>query len=312
MKTIRFGSWAQYLKLKRQSRFRSAREFCVHAGLGISYPQYSRYESGEQLPSLPQALTIARALGIPALETILEWSRAQILPEHDTEKTSLEDLLVKVRSPEPAPVPAPAAAPVSEFPAISLDEVIVFNRSHLNLFSRDPRYRDIFSLVNSFSPEGLSIEEVALYLEVSRAVAESMTIELRDHGVVAYENGVARSHKRTFYFPDDAEFFGLRNQNLAHNFGQALSRLSYPDIAAKRAYRGLITRELTEEQLGGLINRLDRITTEVAHLPEVARPERVYSLCLLLGQRFERTPVPGLTRAVDAAVAAREALILGR
>ncbi|MGZ6371549.1 MAG: helix-turn-helix domain-containing protein, partial [Bdellovibrionota bacterium] len=70
--------WAKFLKTHRELHFRSAREFCAKLPVGISYPQYSRYESGDQLPPLEQALGLARLLKIPTAETLLEWSRAQV------------------------------------------------------------------------------------------------------------------------------------------------------------------------------------------------------------------------------------------
>ena len=53
------------------------------------------------------------------------------------------------------PTTVPQTAANGQFPQPSLDEVIVFNRSHLNLFQRDPHYRDIFTLANCFSPRAL-------------------------------------------------------------------------------------------------------------------------------------------------------------
>ncbi len=53
-----YQSWGGFLKSMREKRFRSAREFCSQVPMGIHYPQYSRYESGAQLPSLEQALAL--------------------------------------------------------------------------------------------------------------------------------------------------------------------------------------------------------------------------------------------------------------
>jgi transcriptional regulator with XRE-family HTH domain len=74
----KYPGWGNFLKLRREARFKSAREFCRMSELGISYPQYSRYEAGDQLPTLDSALSIGAILGIAPLETTIEWTLAQL------------------------------------------------------------------------------------------------------------------------------------------------------------------------------------------------------------------------------------------
>jgi hypothetical protein len=302
LKSPRYPTWGDFLKRHRKVRFRSAREFCAGKDIGISYPQYSRYESGEQLPSLEQAIEIYRHLDIPALEGVLEWTRAQAPGAAVREE--LEGLIARIRGGEglkdvPASVPVPTEGP-TRTPRISLDEVIVFNRSHLRLFMSDARYRDIFTLVNSFSPRPLEIGEVAESLGLTHERTREMTMNLVNLGVIEMEDGKCRSSKRTFYFPDDPDFFELRNLNLTHNASAILSKLQHSHLSDRRAYRGLITRELTAPQLEQVIARMEELISTVAHMPETDHPERIYSICLLAGQRFTREAAkvaqkPGLT-----------------
>lgn len=307
----RYEAWGEFLKQNREGRYRSAREFCTRAQVGISYPQYSRYEAGEQLPNLEQALLLCRLLEVPATVGLLQWSLSQV--EEANARGELEELLKKVVHPREAgampvaaepKVKAAEAPPVSQS-AVSLDDVIVFNRSHLKVFRSDPRYRDIFTFINACAPEWVASEEIALALEIPLEELERMLDCLSDLGVVLLAGGKARASKRNFYFPDDPDFFELRNLNLIHNATRILSGLSHDELQAKKAYRGLITRELTEEQVERVAAKLDQVIGEVVALPESADAQKIYSVCVLLGKRFERPQasllqafVQGLKRGV--------------
>lgn len=267
--------------------FRSAREFCAQLKVGISYPQYSRYETGEQLPNLDHALEICRLLKVPALEGLLQWNRAQVT---DPELLrSIERLLGRSNDAREEPAAPPRT------PGVPLDDVIVFNRSHLKLFRSDPAYRDVFTYVNSFSPEAIPLSEISGALGLAPAKLASMVRKLADHGVIDIVKGApkdseerCRATKSNFYFPDDEDFFELRNSNLSRNVDAILAKLSYQDVTTRKAYRGLITRELTALQLAKVIEDLEKLSGEVVELPETSRPDRIYSLCVLLGERYSR------------------------
>lgn len=295
----RYESWGEFLKGVRRRKYRSAREFCAQAQLAVSYPQYSRYESGEQLPPLDQAVGLFRHLEVPVLEGVLEWSRAQIQDEPAAQE--LANRLAALRSQVRESRVEPSAAPEAPGP-LPLDEMIVFNRAHLKLFSSDPFYRDIFTYLNSCAPRWVRVEEVALSLGLEPSRAAVMLSDLHDHGVVVQDAVAAlqdagaplrheprfRAAKRIFYFPDDPDFFELRNLNLAHNTDAILRRINHEDVSKKRAYRGLITRELNAEQLSQLIARMDQLLSETLCLPESETSDRVYSVCTLVGERFAR------------------------
>src|SRR5690606_22137423 len=97
---------------------------------------------------------------VPVLEGLLEWNRAQI--GDASVKKDVDALLDSIRTKglegalqagKPAAAPAaPEVTPqkvagvgVFTHATVSLDDVIVFNRSHLRLFLSDPMYRDIFT-----------------------------------------------------------------------------------------------------------------------------------------------------------------------
>lgn len=300
----KYQSWGEFLKKRRESHYRSAREFCARATVEISYPQYSRYEAGDQLPNLEQALHLCHLLEVPMLEGLMEWCRAQM--SDATARREVEVLLDQIRAnggsapvlPSGKPAIAQASslanggkvAGIGVFTAatINLDDVIVFNRSHLRLFSSDPVYRDIFTYINSYAPEWISITEIGAALGVPLAKMEKMVEQLSDLGVVLLAGEKCRATKRNFYFPDDPDFFPLRNMNLTHNTASIMRRLKHEDLLARRAYRGLVTRELTNDQLDRVVTRIDELVSDVVAMPETPNPERIYSLCLLLGERFER------------------------
>src|ERR1700747_1458189 len=128
-KRSKYSEFAAFLREKRGLKYRSARDFCTRVKIEVSYPQYSRYEAGEQLPSLPQALVIGEALGLAPVETTLEWNLAQV---EDAELASpIRELLEAVRTGSlNGQMPALPRVPAK----VQLDDVIVFNRSHRDLF----------------------------------------------------------------------------------------------------------------------------------------------------------------------------------
>jgi transcriptional regulator with XRE-family HTH domain len=295
----RYASWGEFLKKKRETYFRSAREFCNRLSLGISYPQYSRYEAGDQLPSLEQALELCRILSVSPLEGLLHWNRAQLAEDPDTLK-EVDQLLVRIRDEKPAgkaEVPAKAmGGATGGMTPLPLDNVLVFNRSHLKLFLSDPGYRDVFTYINSYAPEWVALEEIALSLNLTVPKTRSMVDSLADAGVLMIAEGKARASKKIFYYPDDSDFFPLRNVNLSHNAQSIMKRLKYEDLQHRRGYRGLLTRELTFKQLDWVIQRLEELTREVVALPETEQPDKIFSMCLLLGERFSRPARADLER----------------
>lgn len=286
MKEHPFSSWGVFLKKNREKIYRSAREFCQKIKIGISYPQYSRYESGEQLPSLEQVLRLCRYLEIPLSEGFMEWGIAQV--KDPLLHSELNSQLVNFRLMHTEEKAVKVKDTELESQTIPLDNVIVFNRSHLELFSSDPMYRDIFTYINSFYPALISAQELASALELPLERVEEMVHHLQKIGVIITQNGKFQVSKPLLYFPDDLEFFDLRNQNLSHNFNAIVRRLKHSDILGQKAFRGLYSRELSTEQLSFLIQKLEEIGNQVMRLPETDHPEAVYSLCLLLGSRFSR------------------------
>lgn len=305
----KYPLWGEFLKARREAKYRSAREFCAKVPIGISYPQYSRYEAGEQLPSLEHALELCKHLEVQVVEGILEWNRAQ-LPLESEAVSKLDQLLSGVRTGGPLtaletagrPIAPPSSTPAS--PAVRLDEVIVFNRSHLRMFGSDPAYRDIFTYINSYAPDWISSDEISRAMDIPSRKLSGMLDDLCEHGVIVMEGENCRASKRVFYFPDDADFFPMRNLNLVHNVSNIMRRLSFEDLNDRKAYRGLISRELTPAQLDLLISRLDGLLHDVVESPENGEPQKIYSLCVVLGERFDRAKVlpgalaQGLTTAI--------------
>lgn len=329
----RYQSWGLFLKRNRERSFRSAREFCTRTQLGISYPQYSRYEAGDQLPSLDQALKMSEILGMPLLETVLEWNQAQTA--QDSAREALRELLQKVRgnpgqsadtgASAPAGVPQSVGtgvvlnAGIKQSATKLLDDIIVLNRSHLKLFSSNPIYRDIFTFINSGSPEWVTLPDLCEALAIEPTLGLKLVTDLSESGVILLETVdgkvSCRSAKSNFYFPDDQDFFQLRNENLTHNVSRILGEIRLEQIQSRSAYRGLVTRELTRDQVRQLSERLEKLLSEMVELPETSDQDRIYSLCAVLGERFRRPrseaesqPQPGtpfgLKRKGEAPVAA--------
>lgn len=285
---MKFGD---FLKQLRQARYRSAREFCLKEGIGVSYPQYSRYESGEQLPPLATAIQIALRLQADLPLVLKYWCMEELRESTDVSS----EVFAALSGAFPASgqvASGVGAAPLAE--RVSLDDVIVFNRQHLRLFQTDPRYRDVFTYVNSFAlgSEGIALEELTQAMGISRQEVDVLTQRLDDLGILTLlPGGRVRSTKKNFYFPDDEEFFSLRNQNLLHNMQEILGTLDHSDLTARRGLRALVTRELTEEQFGRIMTTLEEALSEMVGMEEDSASAAIYSLAVLFGKRFERPQV---------------------
>lgn len=283
-------SFGEFLKEIRQNRYRSAREFCLREGLAISYPQYSRYESGEQLPSLETALSLGLKLGADQRATLRQWCLDQVGPQLGQ---TIRDILPEVA------VQTLTAKPLRER---SLDHVIVFNRQHLRLFESDPLYRDFFTYVNAFAMEeqGIEISEVAQALGIENQRANEMVARLDEVGVLsALPSARVRASKKTYYFPDDVDFFKLRNQNLTQNLTQILKEAAPSDYKDRRAFRGLVSRELTADQVEMLMVELEAVLARMMSVAEDRNARSVYSLCVAFGKRFERPASALLAPAIE-------------
>ncbi len=303
----KYERWGEFLKLRRQAKFRSAREFCSKEDLGISYPQYSRYEAGDQLPSLEHALQLCRLLSIPTLEGILEWNRAQM--GESKAGTEVDQLLAKVRASAIASQESAAGAinttlsknsGSKKLPlppeAVSFDDVVVFNRSHLKVFESDSRYRDIFTYVNSFAPEWITADEISKVLAIEPEKIDAMLEQLNDLGVILVGGGKCRATKSNFYFPDDPEFFNLRNANVEHNVSNLMKQITPESIEKRESFRGLISREFSPEQFAQLLGKVEELMNAGISFPQPKDPDRIYSICVLMGERFRR---PQAQTAID-------------
>ena len=280
--SAKYSGFADFLRKKRALKYRSAREFNACVKVGVSYPQYSRYEAGEQLPSLPQALSFGEALRLPVLEVTLEWNLAQIAGTEGSAASEIEALLVTLRS-DRAPVSRAKPIPVP------LDEVIVFNRSHRDLFLKDPAYRDIFTYINAFhASEEITAERISKALKISPKKLDGMLENLIELGVIHRHGKRFAAAKSNFYFPDDTDFFELRQQNVRHNLEKLLDQVTYTDLQEKKALRGLLTRELTSSQLGWVMGQIEGLLGRIVELPEDPEAKTIYSVCAVVGERFSR------------------------
>jgi transcriptional regulator with XRE-family HTH domain/DNA-binding MarR family transcriptional regulator len=306
----KYPSWGNFLKSRRETRFKSARELCRLMSVGISYPQYSRYEAGDQLPSLEQALSIGEILGVPPIETTIEWTVAQLPASQELTQGELTRMLDGRRGGGAKPATAPQSSHEKRLgQGLALDDVIVFNRSHLKVFGSDPAYRDVFTYVNSFGPDWIESEEIARALGLDSARVAALIEQLSELGVIHASEGKCRSTKRVLYYPDDEDFFTLRNFNFRHNAERILESLSHRDVASRKAYRGLVTRELTAEQAARLMASLEQVLSQAVAMPETPEARSVYSLCVLFGERFAKAEAamaaegafqPGLARSATA------------
>lgn len=295
MTNSKYAQFGLFLKKIRQEKYRSAREFSARNDLGISYPQYSRYEAGEQLPSLDQAVKIFELLGLPALQGTMEWCRAQVSDEKVGETlASLAQSAASGQALSPAP-----RRQIRD--ALGFGNTLVFNRAQLQLFASDPLFRDIFTYVNAYvrsgtgaeaSPGLVSAEEMSRAFDVSVERIVRMAGDLIQLGVLTEVQGGYRPAEQAFFFPNDADFFELRNKNIRHNVDKIMSGMTYDQISTGQAYRGLITRELSEAQVQEVIAELDSIIARVGQMKQAESPDQVYSLALVLGERFRRGTKP--------------------
>ncbi|MBI4924648.1 MAG: helix-turn-helix transcriptional regulator [Bdellovibrio sp.] len=295
----KYDSWGIFLRINREKVYRSARDFCNKINLGISYPQYSRYEAGEQLPNLNQALFLCQNLDIPYLEGFFQWSLSQISDAKIKEDISKQLVQLQSNNNEKSNGLATDSALSSDSlysttilktkkESFLMDNVFVFNRSHRELFELDPYYRDIFTYVNSFGPDLISINEVAIAHGLPFERTKKMLDDLVKLGVMERKDSQYKALKRVLYFPDDEDFFMLRNKTFLHNVHAIFNKIKYQDLATRQGYRTVVTRKLDLDQIGKLFTLIDELILKAADFPETKNEDKMFSLCILLGERFTR------------------------
>ncbi|MBI3534994.1 MAG: helix-turn-helix transcriptional regulator [Deltaproteobacteria bacterium] len=295
----KYDSWGTFLRINREKLYRSARDFCNKINLGISYPQYSRYEAGEQLPNLNQALFLCQNLDIQYLEGFFQWSLSQISDAKMKEDISKQLVQLQSNNNEKSNGLDTDSALSSDSlysttilktkkESFLMDNVFVFNRSHRELFEVDPYYRDIFTYVNSFGPDLISINEVAMAHGLPIERTKKMLDDLVKLGVMERKDSQYKALKRVLYFPDDEDFFMLRNKTFLHNVHAIFNKIKYQDLAARQGYRTVVTRKLDLDQIGKLFSLIDELILRAADFPETKNEEKMFSLCVLLGERFTR------------------------
>ncbi len=298
----KYELFGEFLRENRKKHHRSARGFCTTVDLGISYPQYSRYEAGEQLPSLEQVLKIADALEAPVMDAVQAWNLAQISDADARTRFREQWRLSKASESRPVEGPGHPGAQGGLKEAMALDDVIVFNRAHLRLFQSDPAYRDIFTAVNCANGWA-TVSAIAQALHIAPERLRPMLLALNDHGVIDLDGDYCKTSKSNFYFPDDADFFEIRNRNFIYEAQSILANLKAQDVATKRSYRSLLTRDLSHAQLLAVIEKLDLVMAQVLEMEHYADSERIYSVCALVGPRYSRVRAePFRTRAPSPAV----------
>jgi hypothetical protein len=148
----------------------------------------------------------------------------------------------------------------------------------------------VFTYINAFGGGWIGADEIASALGLDLRRVEAMLDQLSDLGVIYIQEGRCRSAKRILYFPDDEDFFELRNFNFRHNAERILADLSHRDVVDRKAFRGLVTRELTQAQAAQLMSGIEQVLSQAVAMPESADAREVYSLCVLFGERFARAP----------------------
>ena len=271
----------------------SARAFTLQKSLPLSYAQYTRLESGRQFPTLEVALQLAPALQVSALEMAMTWlqCRAQLSDLADSmlseELQAMEPVLRaqlqwRGRTQTLMRGRADPAAVADPYVFSGQQEEL---RARL---SQDPWIRDVFVYVNSNYPDWIQEQELADVLGISVADLTLRTALLAREGVLQSAGGRLRAKRRTYYFPDTEAFFQARNLNFSHNVSRILPTLSFGELAARRAFRSVISRVLTGDQLAQVIGRLEQLLQEMSEYPDPKEPGAIFSLCILMGERFRK------------------------
>ncbi|MEK7692119.1 MAG: hypothetical protein AAB425_13980, partial [Bdellovibrionota bacterium] len=179
----------------------------------------------------------------------------------------------------------------------SLDHVLVLNRKHRDILASDPNFRDVLTYIQSFKPELVSLGRVATEIGLSLLRVREMCAKLAENHLLEVIGDEARGVKQALYFPEDEDFFLLKNQSFTHNVSKILGQLSVEDLRNKRATRMLLTAALSEDDFKEVQRSLEGVVESVLSRkrPGATTDAPVYSVCVLAGRRFEsakRNSVP--------------------
>ena len=236
---------------------------------GVSYPQYSRYEAGEQLPkpSLRRFPSVrrweSRSLRRPWNGIWPRWREPRVRPRvklrHFWGRFGPTALRLRARS------RFPFRSMRSSFSIAAI--AIFFSRiRRIAIFSPTSTH---FMRLRKSPPK--KFQRPSRFL---RRNSIGMLENLIELGVIHKHGKRFAAAKSNFYFPDDTDFFELRQQNVRHNLEKVLDQITYSDLQEKRALRGLLTRELTPSQLGWVMGQIEGLLGRIVELPEDPRLRR--------------------------------------
>ena len=259
----------EFLKQKRQQKFRSALEFFRQVEFSFSYSLYADFEKGVALPSIDMMLELAKYFGIPEAEAAILWAKVQM--PNGTLKQVFTFVPTKYTEEK-------KQKHIDESP--DFENTWVFGPQELKVLKKTPELWDLCLLLAQSYPEEIAFSEIHLNKGTFKDWIRSGHLTMSKKGVALQCQHI--------YLPRTQEWDEVRRNNIKRASSDLLANISARDIQQARGYREIIHRQLSAEQIEQIVTKLKTLEAEFKTIPYSKSKDsqnQMQALILILGKR---------------------------
>lgn len=270
--------FGDYIRTARSKRYPRAKDFHQDKKLSCSYSMYSFIETGRKLPAPELLLEIGIKLKLNLNELLTIWLSTQINNESYKKllKTEIPNILLnqKIKDDDEAIGP-------------NLDNTLILTRPVIEYFLSDYLAYELFLYITAGNKK-ISFSEIqSTFSQFTLTDLKKKINRLQKLGLIEIKDNMVGRTKEYTYTPDDEHGAKLRNLNFINSSKAIIARPLPDKIKQKKAFRTTFTRLLNETQVSYIYEHLENLVNETGKLSDSS--DKTYSLCLLFGERFERS-----------------------
>ena len=270
----------------RVSRFRSVLAMFREAHLSFSYYTYADYERGALLPSVSDIMELAKYFKVDERPALLRWAEVQM------PTTRLKILFLQAgRGISPGPLQAGPHEATEKQTSPSFENTWVFGTPEQESIRKLPWFFELCQRLAFVHPKGLSHRELGLK---KQADLENL---IREHlqpwiaqGRMLFRDKRLHLASPHVHLPKAGSWQEVRKINLQRAIDKMSETINNNVIQGQQAYREIITRTLSEEQIVSWAQRLHELEAEfkaMSYLEEAGdKSSKVYSYISIFGERI--------------------------
>jgi len=267
----------------RKERFDTAKDLWIDAKLNFSYSRYADFERGVSLPSIENLIEIAKYHGKEMFDVALIWAEVQ-MPEQE-----LRDLFQSRRKPREKKQDIDIdSEPKSAAP--SFQNTWVFSPAEIKHVTENLWLLDVCNALITGFPNKIALKELLIPKEIKIDLLEKEYLKpwIQSGHMILSEKGLSLRVPH-IYIPKTPEWEEGRKNNIRRVNEHLLSNVTQEMMDLEEAYRFLMHRPLTKNQIKKWVKRVKEFESDFSNDLLVNSKEdssvKSYALYLALGPR---------------------------